>query len=194
MEILRNKELIDVPWKNGGGITRNIAKGLNRDHAAWTISRADVAQDGAFSNFAGLQRVLTVVSDTGMTLEHSGGAWDADPWQPVCFGGEVEVFSRLKNGPLTDFNLMFDPTLCDGSVTVLRGPVAERVSPTETGIRAFHVLAGTPRLDAEPLGAGDTAFLDAAVSLDLGADAAVLEIVISYADQSSDIRFCIAAR
>ncbi|MEN8873709.1 MAG: HutD family protein, partial [Pacificibacter sp.] len=69
MQILKSNALIDVPWKNGGGITRNIAKGLREGKIAWTISRADVAEAGPFSDFAGMIRVLTVVSGGTMVLD-----------------------------------------------------------------------------------------------------------------------------
>jgi len=194
MKILRYDALIDVPWKNGGGITRNIALATCGVQTAWRLSRADVAQDGAFSNFSGLVRILTVVSDTGMVLESPGGQLDADPWKPVRFDGGLHVYSRLNDGPLTDLNLMFDPSLCDGSVTTLSGPLVRKVGPLETGLTALHVLKGHPTLSAKSLGIGDTAFLDATATLDLGDDDAILEITVRYLDQSKAIKFSIAAR
>ena len=194
MQILRYNALVDVAWKNGGGITRNIALATCGDQMAWRLSRADVAQDGAFSNFAGLERILTVVSGTGMVLEYLGGEIDADPWQPVCFGGDLDVFSRLKDGPLTDLNLMFDPRLCDGSVTALRGPLDCAVNRAKPGMTALHVLAGQPTLGSQPLEVGDTAFLDARAQLNLGKGDAVLEIAVRYLDQSKAIKFSIAER
>ena len=194
MEILRYSELVDVPWKNGGGITRNIALANLGEQTAWRLSRADVATDGAFSSFAGLERILTVVSYTGMVLHHQGGALDADPWQPVRFGGELKVFSRLIDGPLTDLNLMFDPSLCDGAVTTLRGPLSHAMTPPEAGITALHVLAGQPMLTEQSLGVGDTVFVDAATPLQLCSDDAVLEITVRYLDQSKPITLSIADR
>lgn len=194
MEILRRSELVDVPWKNGGGITRNIAVATLGTHTAWRLSRADVAEDGAFSSFSGLVRILTVVSGTGMVLEHPDGTLDADPWQPVRFGGELDVFARLKAGPLTDLNLMFDPRLCDGTVTTLRGPQEHAIDPPGAGLIALHVLAGQPKLGARHLGTGDTAFLDTRSHLDLCEGAAVLRIDLTYLDQSKAIRFSIAER
>jgi environmental stress-induced protein Ves len=194
VEVLRYGDLIDVPWKNGGGITRNIALATCGAVTAWRLSRADVAQDGAFSSFAGLERILTVVSNTGMTLEHPSGVLSADPWKPVHFRGDLDVFSRLKDGPLTDLNLMFDPKLCDGSVVTLRGPLTRMIDPLSTGITALHVLAGQPTLGAETLNVGDTAFIDAESLLCLANDDSVLEITIRYFDQSNDIKFCIAVR
>lgn len=194
MEILRKSALVDVPWKNGGGITRNIAVANFAARTAWRLSRADVAQDGAFSSFTGLVRILTVVSDTGMVLEHPNGTLDADPWQSVRFGGELDVFARLKDGPLSDLNLMFDPSLCEGTVSTLRGPLDLETIPPEPGLSAFHVLSGQPKLGDHSLDLGDTAFVETATPLQLCKGDAVLNIRLSYLDQSKPITFSIAAR
>ncbi|MDU9004338.1 HutD/Ves family protein [Sedimentitalea todarodis] len=192
MDILRCDALVDIPWKNGGGITRNIAMATCGAHTAWRLSRADVARDGAFSCFAGLERILTVVSDTGMVLDHPDGEFDADPWQPVRFAGEMEVFARLKGGPLTDLNLMFDPSVCDGSVTTLYGPLDHTMIRPEAGATALHVLAGRPKLGTQSLYSGDTAFVDTSVPLSLGKGDAALEITICYLDRGKTVEFSIA--
>lgn len=89
---------------------------------------------------------------------------------------------------------MFDPTLCDGSVTTLRGSLGHAMNPPEAGITALHVLAGQPKLGHRHLDAGDTAFLDASAHLNLGEDDAVLEITVQYLDQSKAIKFSIVKR
>ncbi len=195
MQVLPFDDLIDVPWKNGGGITRDIAKGLLGTQPIWRISRADVAQDGAFSNFAGLTRVLTVVSGNGMVLEHPGGELNAAPWVPVCFDGALEVHSRLTDGPLTDLNLMFDPTHCAADVITRNGPLEQITQRPPEGIIAFHVLAGRPEIGAAKLTTGDTAFIEADnARLALGKGDAVLEINLRYLGQSDAIKLSIANR
>ncbi len=194
MKILHYDDLVDVPWKNGGGITRNIALATFGRQTAWRLSRADVAADGPFSSFAGLERVLTVVSDAGMTLEHEGGVLHADSWSPVRFGGELDVMARLKKGPLTDLNLMFDPLLCDGTVTISKGPSERSLAPPEVGVTMLHVLAGEPVLNGETLGVGDTTFVDDVLPIRLADGDAFLEIVVRYLDQSKEIRLAIAER
>ncbi|HEY9040104.1 MAG TPA: HutD family protein [Roseovarius sp.] len=194
MEILRGADLVDVPWKNGGGITRNIAAAQRGDQTAWRLSRADVAQDGAFSNFAGLERILTVVSGGGMALEHSQGTLHAAPWQPVRFDGGLDVFARLDSGPLTDLNLMFDPILCDGTVTLRKGALAQTVTPPSRGLTAVHVLAGHPTIGTQALALADTVFFNASTGMTLSDGDAILEITIRYLDQSDAIKLCIADR
>lgn len=193
MHVLKRNELVDVPWKNGGGITRSIAKGLLADHAAWTISRADVAQDGPFSDFAGMTRVLTVVSGSAMELQAPTHTIEARMWQPVHFDGALKIQSSLTDGPLTDLNLMFDPTLCDGSVTTRRDPFSGSVARPDHGLLAFHVLAGTPQINAVNTALGDTVFIDSNdAALHLNKGDAVLEIRLDYLNHKDAIKLCIA--
>lgn len=195
MQILPLNALIDVPWKNGGGVTRNIARGMRRDHVVWTISRADVAQDGAFSDFSGMMRVLTVVSGGAMTLDTPGTSLEATLWEPVRFEGALKVHARLQDGPLTDVNLMFDPQVCEGDVVTRQGPLECRLTPPDHGVIALHVLAGAPTINGTGLTTGDTAFItETNAALVLAEGDALLEIRLSYLDQSDAIRLCIADR
>ena len=195
MQILKLAELIETPWRNGGGVTRGIATGVVSDRVAWTISRADVARDGAFSDFSGMERVLTVVSGGVMRLEGPDVAFDAVPWVPVRFDGGLPIVARLRDGPLTDLNLMFDPTLCSGDVVTRRGPGGQGASCPQRGLLAYHVLSGAPQVGAHAVGVGDTLFMEPADQAPvLGHGDAVLEIRLSYRDQSDAIRLRIAAR
>ncbi|MBU2865777.1 HutD/Ves family protein [Pacificibacter marinus] len=195
MQVLAAKALIDVPWKNGGGITRNIAKGLLGTQAVWTVSRADVAQNGPFSDFAGMRRILTVVSGGGMKLTGPNLSLDASLWRPVIFDGGIAIESHLTAGPLTDLNLMFDPTLCEGVVTVHKEASQHAIQTPEHGIVILHGLAGAPKIDGTALGVSDTAFVTATNAVvDLARGDALFEICLSYMDQSAAIKLAIADR
>ena len=47
--IFRQCDLVETPWKNGGGITRNIAKEQDKTGTLWRLSMADVDGDGQVS-------------------------------------------------------------------------------------------------------------------------------------------------
>tara|TARA_R110002049_G_scaffold94498_5_gene232624 strand:+ start:618 stop:1205 length:588 start_codon:yes stop_codon:yes gene_type:complete len=195
MHILKYGDLLDVPWKNGGGVTRNIASGLLDDRVVWSISRADVVQDGPFSDFTGMQRVLTVVSGGEMTLISPARSLEAKLWEPVWFDGAVPIRSELRGDPLTDLNLMFRPTHCTATVKVLRGTLDQSVSCPPQGFIAYHALAGTARINTALLDTADTVISSGSqMALSLGPDDAVLEIRLTYLDQSADIRLCIPNR
>ncbi len=195
MQVLLAEHLNETKWKNGGGITRNIAKGILNGVTAWRVSRADVDVEGRFSDFAGLTRILTVVSSNMMELVHDGGVLDVRSWEPVTFDGALPVDARLPDGPLTDLNLMFDPALCNGTAQVRRGP--HSVVGQQGGyLCIYHVLAGNPRCGGEKFGTADTLFVapNDQAPVELGQGDAVLQLSLAPIDQSADIRLCIADR
>ena len=56
--------LSPVPWKNGGGSTTQIAvfpPDAGFEDFDWRISLATIAEDGAFSEFPGVERTLALV-------------------------------------------------------------------------------------------------------------------------------------
>ncbi len=195
MQILRAHDLIDVNWRNGGGITRKIATGVLGERTGWRVGRADVDVEGPFSDFSGLTRILTVVSPTGMHLLHDQGVFEARSWEPVEFDGGLLVESRLKDGPSTALNLMFDPELCSATAQVWSG-VDGFSAAKGAGISVVHVLAGQPRCGRETFGEADTFFLSLTdqASVELGSGDAVLELRIYPNDHNADMRLCIADR
>lgn len=189
MEVIRFAELAQTPWKNGGGLTRQIATCSDGEVMLWRLSLADVTQDGAFSRFPGLCRILTVVTGAGMRLDHDAEQMTAAPWGPLRFDGALDVFGRLTAGPVSNFNLMFDPRLCDARVEVLREPSVQNFS-TET---AIHCLAGTPLVGSVAMQAKDT-ILTGSQTLTLSTGDAVLLVSVRYLVQSASTRRAIVLR
>jgi uncharacterized protein len=100
-----------MPWKNGGGETREIVvspAGATLETLDWRVSLATVAEDGPFSVFKGVQRTLCVIRGAGIQLQ-AGDCPPADLYvssEPYSFDGEVATSSRLINGPIEDLNVM----------------------------------------------------------------------------------------
>lgn len=100
-------ERIAQPWKNGGGITREIAVypvGAGIDDFLWRISMAEITQAGPFSHFEGVDRHLTVLSGSlrmdlpdRRHLLHSGDS--------LAFAGDVPI-QAAPILPVTDLNVM----------------------------------------------------------------------------------------
>ncbi len=104
-----------APWKNGGGSTREIAclpAHSSLDSFDWRVSLANVASDGPFSVFPGVDRVLTLLSGTGLRLQSMAGAPDTvdacitATSPPYAFAGETPLHCTMLDGPSTDFNVM----------------------------------------------------------------------------------------
>ncbi|MGI5399676.1 HutD/Ves family protein [Streptomyces sp. CA-135486] len=125
MRVLRAADRTAVPWKNGGGVTREIAlwpEGAGTDDFDWRISLADVAADGPFSAFPGIARTLTVVEGAGMDLTVGGQqTLAAERYLPYDFPGDVEADGRLLAGPVVNFNVMYRKGRTACLTSVVRG-------------------------------------------------------------------------
>ncbi|CAB3712267.1 Protein Ves [Achromobacter deleyi] len=110
--LYRAQDYPRMPWRNGGGITQEVACNPGGSSAAfdWRLSIAEVAQDGGFSSFSGLQRIITVLEGAGIALTVDGQAQaPLGPRQAYAFSGDAAVDCRLVNGPIRDFNLIYSP-------------------------------------------------------------------------------------
>jgi environmental stress-induced protein Ves len=111
-ELIRWRELAPQAWKNGAGLTRELAvspPGAGGASFDWRLSIAEVDRDGPFSAFAGIHRCIVLLSGAGMLLRETSGAWQqtlAEPLVPFDFAGEAEVESRLIAGTSQDLNVM----------------------------------------------------------------------------------------
>ena len=114
MRLITFDSLTPVPWKNGGGITRQIAispagsdMGDDMGSFDWRISTAEVAQDGPFSRFEGVDRQLWILDGAGLELRFgSGERQRLVPGGQLAFPGEAEVHGALVGGPVSDLNVM----------------------------------------------------------------------------------------
>lgn len=111
MRILRSADYRRMPWKNGGGETREIAvspAGASLEALDWRVSLATVAEHGPFSVFTGVQRTLCVIRGAGIQL-HVGDYPPALLYptsEPYTFDGEASTSARLIDGPIEDLNVM----------------------------------------------------------------------------------------
>ncbi|MCX4689280.1 HutD family protein [Kitasatospora purpeofusca] len=110
VQLLRAAERPATAWRNGGGVTREVAgypAGSGLDDFEWRVSLADVGTAGPFSAFAGVDRVITLVEGPGMALTVDGTEHVVDaPFRPFAFSGDAATDCRLLGGPLVDFNVM----------------------------------------------------------------------------------------
>lgn len=118
-----------VRWKNGGGRTREVAvaRHAGDDSFSWRVSVAEVAADGPFSSFPGVDRTIWLLRGKGMLLEVDGVEHRLDvPLVPFAFGGEAKVTARLIDGPTEDLNVMVERATTHADARVIRcGPTLE---------------------------------------------------------------------
>jgi environmental stress-induced protein Ves len=100
-----------MPWKNGGGITTEIAifpEDAALDAFDWRLSMATVSNSGPFSLFAGIDRTLAVLEGEGIALS-VGGLQQATLTRaspPFSFPADRPASARLIAGQVVDLNVM----------------------------------------------------------------------------------------
>jgi environmental stress-induced protein Ves len=109
MKILRASSSRSVPWKNGGGMTREILREPAEPAAFdWRLSLATVDSPGPFSAFDGYHRTLVLVTGAGVELNFAqhGTSRLSTPGQIVSFDGAWQTSCTLLDGSSTDLNLI----------------------------------------------------------------------------------------
>lgn len=96
------------PWRNGGGVTTQLAVEGDGARWLWRLSLAQVARSGPFSDFSGYERTIMLVQGDGMELRIEG----REPvtlrtaFEPFVFDGGARTECTLLGGPVTDLNVM----------------------------------------------------------------------------------------
>ena len=114
---------VAVPWKNGGGITREIAvfpPGAGLEDFEWRISLAEVAATGPFSLFDGVDRHLTVLKGI-MRLDFADRSLELHSADSLAFPGNVAVRGTPLDGPVIDLNVMTRRGVIQASVRHIEG-------------------------------------------------------------------------
>jgi len=108
--ILRAADRVAVHWKNGGGLTREVAvhpAGSDLGGFDWRVSLAEVRSPGPFSSFPGIDRHLAVISGR-LALTIAGGPTALlAPGSPACFfPGDLPAAAEPIESPVRDLNVM----------------------------------------------------------------------------------------
>jgi environmental stress-induced protein Ves len=110
-----------TPWKNGGGMTIDIAE----HEDAWRLGRTPITTPGPFSDYTGFDRAQVLVAGSGLVLQTPDGDIDVrTPLKPVAFAGETPIVSRLEAGPVEVVNLIGHRTKVRIDLQVLRAGAA----------------------------------------------------------------------
>ncbi|MFJ2646891.1 HutD family protein [Streptomyces sp. NPDC087420] len=136
--VLRAARRTVVPWENGGGVTREIAgfpEGGGTGGFEWRVSLAEVAGDGAFSVFPGVDRILTLAEGDGMELTVGGRRRVVgERFVPQAFPGDTPTECVLLGGPVVNFNVMYRRDRAAARVEVVRGRLTDPVRIDAPGV------------------------------------------------------------
>lgn len=118
LRFLRSTDYRSMPWKNGGGVTHEIARmPVEGDVFDWRLSMARIERPGPFSDFSGYRRTMLLLDGAGFVLRspdladrvfRPGG--DAQ-----VFDGALRIHCDLLGGPCTDLNLMVRDSIATSS-------------------------------------------------------------------------------
>ena len=111
MEIIRYADLRPQPWRNGGGVTRELASHPQAASAQdgawdWRVSIAEITKAGEFSAFPGMERVLTVIEGELLLLTVDGAEHPLERYRPFRFGGEAMSHGALPTGDIRNLNVI----------------------------------------------------------------------------------------
>jgi uncharacterized protein len=111
VSVVRYSQLPSTRWKNGLGLTRQVAihpLGATAANFDWRISIARLDQSAAFSPYPGIERCLAVLEGE-MRLQRDSYApltLTCDS-PPVYFSGETASSGEVVSGPVLDLNIMY---------------------------------------------------------------------------------------
>lgn len=95
------------PWKNGGGVTRQLFAWPDPQEWLLRISMADVSQDGPFSAWPQVLRCLVILQGEGVKLTFPNKIINLQRNDPaLIFPGEQTPQCQLLGGAVRDLNLM----------------------------------------------------------------------------------------
>ncbi|WMY10883.1 HutD/Ves family protein [Paraburkholderia phenoliruptrix] len=103
MYVRRIESIAPERWRNGGGVTREIAS----DGQRWRASIAEVERDGPYSRFEGLTRISYVLRGAGVVLRNHDAKLTLAPFQAVEYEGGRLWQASLIDGPMSVLNVMY---------------------------------------------------------------------------------------
>jgi uncharacterized protein len=146
---LRRENYHSMPWRNGGGMTLEIAREPPEgSEFLWRLSVATVTGSGPFSNFTGYRRSVTLIAGAGFRLD-TGGEHPVvlnSVGATASFSGAASTRCALINGVCSDLSLMIREPGAIISVIRIHGAATRAVPLEADALKAVFCLAGGTRL------------------------------------------------
>jgi len=140
VKVIRFEDVAGRPWRNGGGITRELLTGPSAGAWAWRVSVADIERDAPFSLWAGVQRWFVPIEGGSVELRVDGLPHSVElGGEPLAFEGNALTTCRLIAGPTRDLNLM----LRGAAGSLRRAFEAQDWAPDSAQCGLFTARAGT---------------------------------------------------
>ena len=181
--LVRWSELKAVPWKNGGGVMRVLARvpaAAPSDDLGWSVSIAEIEADGPFSAFPGIDRVIMLIGGTELFLDVDGTPHRLSETDTLAFSGDAVTTCRLPAGPARALNLMMGRGHAVGTSRTAEVAGAHRVTVRDSGeVVVLVALTGGLALDGGvAMEALDAVLVDASGSVTVTGNGLLAELRI----------------
>ncbi|MCA3572803.1 MAG: HutD family protein [Aestuariivirga sp.] len=156
MKIIRKEEYREGRWRNGMGVSWDIAADVaSGDDFGWRFALARIDADVPFSAYPGVDRVFTLIEGGGLALDLEGGpTLVVDRLHvPHPFPGDVAVRCRLRAGPCRALNLFTRRDSWSATADVL----SSGAEIAHDGPILLFALSGAADVNGAALGQGDAA-------------------------------------
>ena len=134
VKVLRASDRVATPWKNGGGVTYQVASepaGASLSDFDWRVSIAQITSSGPFSVFPDVDRILIILGGRlALSVDGQVGALATPRTAAQTFAGDVAAWAMPIGEPVEDLNLMYRRGRFQGEIKQLR---AGRRHKLETG-------------------------------------------------------------
>jgi environmental stress-induced protein Ves len=162
----------EVPWKNGGGLSYEIAA-----DALWRVAIAVIERDGPFSDWRGYDRTIVAIDGDPVELRIDDETIVLERYEPVEFDGASPAVAHLRGSAARDLNVMTAREAFAHDVEIVSG--AQRFVLDEDEFAFVIAVDGAAIVDDARCEAGDSCEIDAGASFTVRADghAAVVRIM-----------------
>lgn len=163
MKIIRHQELQEGRWRNGMGVSWDIASDPpGADDFGWRFAIARIDQDVPFSLYPEVDRIFTLIEGNGLDLDFEGHPSLAvhRPFVPHPYPCDVNTYCRLREGPCRALNLFLRRGAWRGNVDIL----SSAAEITHDGPILLFALDGESTVNGERLQEGDACIAEARVT------------------------------
>ena len=156
MKIIRQHEFREGRWRNGMGVSWDIASQADLENGfGWRLAIARIDADVPFSIYPGVDRFFTLIEGSGidLDLEDTGTLACRDLFIPYPFPSDVPARCRLRAGPCRALNLFTRRDAWCATAEVM----TRATDIAHDGPVLLFALAGSADVDGVALGQGDAA-------------------------------------
>lgn len=160
IRIIRQADFIEGRWRNGLGVSWDIASepaGSGPQDFSWRLAIARIDGDVPFSHYDRVDRVFTLLDGNGLdlTVEGTGRLAAHDCFVPHRFPGDAATMCKLRGGPCRALNLFLGRDQWQAGVDIMKPAGARRIA--HSGPSLFFALRGGGDINGRVLQCGDAA-------------------------------------